>query len=72
MCGQTSIEDASIALVGVEAVVEELTQEAAALRDAEDVRGSSAHGHVGAVEKRGRRIANRGEPDAGDARTAAG
>ena len=63
------IEDAPITFVGVEPVVEELTQEAATLRNAEDVRGSSAHGHIGGVEKRGRRIANRRETDAGDSRT---
>ena len=43
------IEDASIRFVGVEAVVQELTQEASALRNAEDVRRSSAHRHVGAM-----------------------
>ena len=68
MCGQTRSNDLAIPLVRVEAVVKELTQEASALRDAEDVGDAPAHGQVGAIPEGRRRVADGGQADAGDAR----
>ena len=43
------IEDAAIVLVHVEAVMQELPQEAPALRGTEDIRRTAANGQVGAI-----------------------
>ena len=64
------VEHASIPLVRVETIVQELTQEAAALRDAEYVGQPPAHGKVGAVAEGGRRVPNGRQADARDARAA--
>ena len=58
------IEYTAVTFVRVEAVVEELSKKPSALRDAEDVRGSTAHRKIGAVLERRRGVANRREPDA--------
>ena len=66
------IERPPILFVDVEAVVQELTQEASALRCAEDIRRAAAHRHVGAIAKRRRRITDRSHPDAGHLRAGGG
>src|SRR5215207_6351162 len=56
----------SIALVHIEALVQELTEETAGLRDAKDIRRAAPNGKVGPVPECRRRVANRGKPDTGD------
>jgi len=62
------IKGLSIVLVRVEAIVQEHAQEAAALRDAEDVRGAPTNRKVGAIAKGGRRVPNRRQADTSDTR----
>ena len=62
------VEHPPVLLVRVEAVVQELTQEAASLRLAVGIRGTAAHGEITSIAEGRCRVADGGEPNAGDDR----
>ena len=66
ICTQTASKTLPIALVGIEAVVQELTEETPGLRVAEDVRRAPANRKVGSVAECRCRITKRGKPNTCD------
>ena len=66
--GPHCIEHPPVLLVRVEAVVQELTEEAASLRLAVGIRGTAAHGKITSIAEGRCRVADGGEANTGDDR----